>query len=326
MVLNEIRWARVTLFLAVLGVAVLFPAVLLPRPAQAQEELSKRREEAKKLADSGYDLFKKGMYVEAGELFRKADKRFHSPMFVVFIADAEDKQQHLVEAHRLLKSVVDEALAYYAPDSFRAAKKKAQERLTALEERLPRVSFVLPPGELSFRLDDKPRSRAELGAPLPIDPGGHVAVVSDGQTSAERSFTAKEGSTVTVRLPALGEGPESPGGRSWVGPGIAFGIGGAGIVIGAVSGIVFMGRAGDLKDRCPDNQCKPEDESEGDEISTLGNVSTVGWVLGGLGVAAGVVLVLLPSGDSEGEPASGEASFRPELLVGPTSLQLRARF
>jgi len=58
-------------------------------------------------------------------------------------------------------------------------------------------------------------------------------------------------------MPPEPETPEDTGGRSWVAPGIAFGIGGALLLVGAINRRRVVGRANELKDRCPDNHCAP---------------------------------------------------------------------
>ncbi len=65
---------------------------LLSFTAMAQDdELSKRRAAAQALADNAFDLMQKGLYEDAADLFRKADERFHSPVFQLFEAEAHQK-------------------------------------------------------------------------------------------------------------------------------------------------------------------------------------------------------------------------------------------
>jgi hypothetical protein len=103
--------------------------------------------------------------------------------------------------------------------------------------------------------------------------------------------------------------------------GIAYGVGGAGLIMGVITGAIFVGRADDLKARCPDDRCAPEDEEEGDAVSTLGTVSTVGFVIAGIGAVAGTVLLFTVPGDDDEEP-SNEAQVR----VGPGGVLVQGSF
>ena len=73
---------------------------------------------------------------------------------------------------------------------------------------------------------------------------------------------------------------------------VAFGVGGAALLVGAVTGILAIGKHGDLKDACPDATCPSTKQSDVDSYKTMGTISTVGFVVGGVGVAAGAILLL----------------------------------
>src|SRR5262249_49581768 len=71
---------------------------------------------------------------------------------------------------------------------------------------------------------------------------------------------------------------------------VAFGVGGAGVAIGAITGGVFVGKAGPLKARCPDARCPPDAQHDLDSTRALGNAATAGLVLGAAGLVTGAVL------------------------------------
>jgi hypothetical protein len=308
--------------------------LLVAAPARAQpsdDELAERRKEAQALADEAFDLLQQSRFEEAGKLFRKADKRFHSPVFMVFAAEAEEKQGHLLEAHRLLKAISEEELADYAPDAFRSAKAQAVERLAALGPRIPRVSVTLAGDDegATFTLDERELLRVELDAPILVDPGEHV-LAARPRTGAmiERRFSVTEGETANVEL-ELGEAPTGEGPkeedsmRYWV-PGIAFGVGAAALVVGIATGAAFIDQAGDLDERCEafggplgdPNRCPPEAEEDADDVKVLGNVSTAFFVIAGAGAVAGTLLLIL--WPSEEESAA--------LRIGPTSVGFELSF
>jgi hypothetical protein len=68
-------------------------------------------------------------------------------------------------------------------------------------------------------------------------------------------------------------------------------------------------------------------EEDGDSVAALGNVSTAMLVIGGIGLAAGVVLIVVPIGG--GDEAKGKAAMsapQVALGLGVGSLQLSGRF
>ncbi len=102
----------------------------------------------------------------------------------------------------------------------------------------------------------------------------------------------------------------------------ALSVGGAGLIVGAVTGGMFLSQYNSLKARCPANECAPSDQSTAQSVQSLGTVSTVAFVVGGVGVASGAVLWFLqrdshPSPRSpEGAPAQGASAFSVGLTPG----------
>jgi hypothetical protein len=73
----------------------------------------------------------------------------------------------------------------------------------------------------------------------------------------------------------------------------AFALGGAGIVVGSVAGIMAMTKHNKLAADCRDKHCFLEEKNDYNDYHTYGMVSTIGFVAGGVGVGAGVVLLLV---------------------------------
>ncbi|MBW2455049.1 MAG: hypothetical protein JRI68_11090 [Deltaproteobacteria bacterium] len=314
--------------------------------AQPDASIEQRKDEAKAIANSAHELMGNGLYAEAIELFKKADARFHSPVFLLFISKAEASQGHLLASREWLQTVIDEQLADYAPDAFREAKDEARRRQAKLDRQIPTVtlSVVGSAADLAeVQLDGRPVAQSDLASPMQLDPGEHQATARapDG-SSDERSFTVKAGEQTSVELVLTssidvepGPGPPPPpdpdeeGGRSWLLPGIAFGVGGAGLLMGVIAGAIFTGQAGDLKDACEhdgdgdENTCPADKEEDGDTVTMLGNVSTAGFVIAGVGIAAGVVLLLVPGDEEDEDPA---AAYEPQIHVGPTGFVIEGTF
>jgi hypothetical protein len=176
-------------------------------------------------------------------------------------------------------------------------------------------------------LDGSPVNTASLGVRRSVDPGSHVLQVSaDGMKPAEVRFDVPPGGAVDepvtlevdrsapsplapASVPAtapseqtsVSPGAEPPssapstssrGGSGTVLPWVAFGIGGAGLAAGAVTGFLAMQKHSDLANKCDRAACQLAQQGDLDSYHTIATISTAGFIVGGVGVVAGVVLML----------------------------------
>jgi len=220
----------------------------------------------------------------------------------------------------------------------------AEQRAKALSQRLSQIQINVPQGtNVRVERDGVEVGSTSLGVPVPIDPGDHTVVVTaPGYRAWQRTVTVPSGAGVTgVDVPALekeGAAPpattpapaaEPPTEKSSIGSRwpalVAAGVGVAGVAVGSVFGLKSMSKADDAKAYCrPDNSCW---DNRGlalkEDAIAAGNVSTIAFVVGGVGLAAGAVLwFTLPDG-SEGEHADA-GTLR--LGLGPGSVELGGSF
>ncbi len=293
-------------------VVVVLASVLLTSMA-----LGAPREEAVKLANRGFDLMERGEFGDAADLFEEAAKLYYSPVIALYWARAEAKSGKLVEARAVVTTIESHVLPDGAKPTWAKAMDDASIFGVELDGRIPTVVVNIDgDAEATVRLDDAPIA---VGQAMQVNPGKHVVVATDaqGDERTERfTLTEKEAHSVTIRFAAAVE-PEGPT-PSLVPPIIAYSVAGVGLVIGAVTGILFIGKASDLDESCPNEICAPENSELLDETKTLGNVATVGWVIAGIGAAVGTVLLFVPLSGDEGPVVTVEAS--------PVSASLRVRF
>ncbi len=102
----------------------------------------------------------------------------------------------------------------------------------------------------------------------------------------------------------------------WVG----VGVGAAGVALGTITGIYVAVKHGTLSSdtRCSHNTCDPSLEPEVNTYHTMRTLSTVGFIVGGIGAAAGVTL-LLTTPKSESKANVG-------LLLAPGMASVEAVF
>jgi hypothetical protein len=291
------------------------------------------RAKATQLANTAVELYGKGLYDEASELFRRADEACHNPAFVIERARARQQLGKLTEAVALARVVAAENLPPDAPAPFLQAKKDAEAIVKELEPRLGRLTVKFSDGTTSATLDGAAIDRGP--GPIAVDPGDHeiVSTRNDGKEARGR-FKVSPGETLTLAvdyetggLTSSGsDGKKSGGSKTkWIGPGIALGLGGASLLAAAVTGGIFIGKANALKDACrndgdnDEKTCPPEKQSEGNSVTALGNASTALWIIGGVGCAVGITLAIVTTRSSRDATS---ASVR----VTPTGLTFEGSF
>jgi hypothetical protein len=74
---------------------------------------------------------------------------------------------------------------------------------------------------------------------------------------------------------------------------VTAGVGAAGLVLGASTGVWLIAKHSDLKDKCPnDNDCHGQYNSDVDTFNKMRTVSVLAFAVGGVATAAGVTLLL----------------------------------
>jgi hypothetical protein len=122
---------------------------------------------------------------------------------------------------------------------------------------------------------------------------------------------------VTAIPPRETQPTDSVGGpqRTW--GWVALGVGAAGLLTGAVAGIVIMSNTS-LRNDCPHGACPSSKSGSVNTYNLLRNTSTAGFIVGGVGTAVGVTL-LLWTPKHESEP-------RMALWLGPSSAGVKGAF
>ncbi len=285
---------------------------------RAGKNVSAAKNEARPLAEKGYLRFKAGKFDEAMALFRKAEKHYHAPGHVLYIARCQRELGKLVESRDSYISIVSEQLERYAPAPFVEAQATARDELAALRKRIPQLRIVITPERQDVTLSIDGRAR-ELSKPIhELNPGQHVIRVSAGDDSVERRVRLVEGQQERVQLHlALPPPPSRP--RPLLLPAIvSFGVAGGGLVVGVATGVVSLQQVSAIDEQCVDKHCPPELEADAEQATTLGTVSTIGLVVAAAGAAAGGTMLVIDQ--------LGTAHSTAELQLLPGGGQLRWRF
>ena len=216
------------------------------------------------------------------------------------------------------------------------------ERLDELEAAQPTIVFAAKDesgrdlSEVAVVVDGRPLVGKLDGTALQIDPGSHEFTFTvAGQRPVRQTFVLREGQKghheiVLIESPSPQPAPEEPQpgvskpvGREGGGMAkqktlalAAGGVGVAGVVIGGIFGLIANSKWSEAQADCG-AACRADApaRNERSEALTAATVSTVGFVVGGVGVAAGAVLWLTAPPRASGSTSSARVRVLPS--VGP---------
>lgn len=336
--------------------------LLASSTAFAAEPTAEDKAGARAAATAGADAFEQGKWSESLDYFRRAESIIHSPVHELYMARAHVQLGQFVQARELFLEIrrenKDSATGGKFADSASADLSALEPRIPQITVQLDGAEGKDP----EITVDGRPFRAVLVGVPQPIDPGKHTFVVRAGNQEGRSEITLAEGEKQTVRLeltatsqptpvtpitPAPGaETPAvdstststSPEGEpNWmrIGSYGAFGVGAAGLAVGIIFGLTAQDKAKQADQLCVDETrspgCQGASNSVQDRVEALdreyddaATLSTIGFIAGGVGVAAGVTLFLL-SGEEEKPPADS-AKIRVQPVLGATYWGVRGTF
>lgn len=288
---------------------------------------------AQGLFDEAKRLVADGKVADACPKFLASYKLDAKPGTALNLADCYEKTGQIASAWaRYLETA---ALAQRAGQAER--EQYAREHAAALEPKLARLGVSAPsaPRGLEVLRDGAAIDLAILGVAVPVDPGKHVI---EARAPGKKAWTrtveiSGDAARVTIEIPTLEDAPVAKGPAAGAPPvedassfprkpvGLAaIGVGGAGILVGAITGGLALKKRADLAAVCnAQGHCTGQQDAI-DGYHLLGTVSTVGFVVGGALAVTGAVLVATA-------PKKGAAKqARVTPVVGPGFAGLAGRF
>jgi hypothetical protein len=191
--------------------AALCCAIVASAPtASAQEALDSAA--AREHLTQGYKLKQQGNLKDALPHLVESLRLDPKLKTIINLADCEEKLGMLVEAQSHWLMARDTA----GRESEPRIKQEAEQRLSSIQQRMPRLNILLPvgfPADARVFRDEVLLGRVSLGTLLPTNPGEHKIVVrapgrEDWKTSVKLS--ERDNQAVTVRLGAVSKTPPSP--------------------------------------------------------------------------------------------------------------------
>lgn len=316
------RWA---------GVAA---AMLLTLPAHADRDPAA----AAALFREGRDAAKKGDLATACPRFAESFRLDPAVGTLLNLADCEEKTGRIASAWQKFGQAADMLPA--GDGRAEMARKKVGE----LAPRVPKLTVRVAPGspdDTRVTKDGVELGRASWGVALPVDPGAHVVVaVAPGRAEQRFPVTLAEGKSAELVVrpgeptaappPATSSASAPPpppkatasaaGGTteaaapSRTGAYVALGVGGVGLVVGAVTGLMLRSKNATVKEQCDaEKRCTQEGADAASAGRSLKWPNVAAWGIGFAGVGVGTWLLLRPDGkkvEVGGVVAPGRAGLR----------------
>lgn len=298
-------------------------AASLVAPPLCAQSAEQNKATARDAARAGIEAYNVREYEKAADLLQRAEKLYHAPTHVLYLARAQLQLGMLVEARENYILLTREELSDKTSEAFRRAAEAAREELAALEPRVPVVTIRVegdPEGKATVTMDGKPLPPAMIGIPTRANPGKHMVkaeLAGHRAEVAELTLAEGEQGAVTLKLQATGEAdrnavasrsngqqgdnaerdPTSNGKR--VTAFSALGVGAIALGLGTWAGLRNGSKRSDADsafDACAPDCTGSERgnvESLDKEATSAGNLAIVGFSVGVVGVATGIVLFSL---------------------------------
>jgi tetratricopeptide (TPR) repeat protein len=326
-------------FFFVIGACVSLCGAALP--AWADGPTSAQKETARGQMQLGDQSFAAGDFARALDAYRSADEIMRVPTTAWAVGRTYARLGKLVEAVDALQRAKLHPKTPGEPAVFAKARARAAELDADLAPRIPTVVISVrgatPTTAITIYVDGGAVERVAARLPQRVNPGAHVIEArADGYDAAMESIEVSEAERAAVELvlkkqsekkgPGQSSSEEAPKSSdtvmivAWTG----FGVAGAGLVAGVVTGALSFTRAKDLEDRCPDGLCSEDLRSEQEDIITLANASNASFAIGGVGLAVGVGALVFAATSDDGSDAASEVRVEPVIGIG--SLGLRGSF
>jgi hypothetical protein len=282
--------------------ALLAVAVIVPKSAIAAES-ALTKAECIAASESGQDLRRTGKLRDARTEFAVClDPSCPGPI-------REDCVQHLDEIAKAMPSVVFEVTDSTGNDMPGVAITMDGQTMAGASN-APGTAVEFDPGEHLFSFE-APGFRTIEKRLVLVErvKQRREVVIMDRAAAAQMASMA---SPPTGEAPARSTRPPT---LAWV----AFGVGGAGLTLGVVAGLVAGGRHSTLEGECNNTAgtCTPAHANDLDAFHAWRTVSTVGYVVGALGIAGGATLWLTA-------PKARSSTAR--VWLGPASAGIAGRF
>ena len=317
--------------------------VLLASSVSAQTGGASNRAAAEALFNEGRKLAASGKYADACPKFEASEQLDPGLGTLLNLAECYEKIGKTASAWAEYREAIPLARA----SGSKVRQDLATERAAALESRLSMLTIRAMGGSeeasgLEIRRDGVPVQPAELGSPIPVDPGPHtIEAAAPGKQKWSSTVQVTDAARLAVEVPALtplatsaapptqapkpveapplDQGVHSRSASTQRTAAIVVGaVGVVGVGIGAVFGLGASSKWSDAKSKCTDYPfgCSQDALDAKSSAQSKASVATVAFIVGGAAIAGAAVL-WFTAGPSQEQVAIG---------VGPGAAFVRGSF
>jgi hypothetical protein len=296
---------------AALALAVCLASVSWVVPGHALDGAT--RSTLRQMSADGVTAYQAADYDTALEKLNRAWGILQTAPLGLWSGRALEKTGRLVEAsERYLAAVRAPVDAGGDLAAQEAARKEADEAYHAIKPRIPTLTVYIEgsePVEIELTVGGRAILVDFIGELLAVDPGEVVVVGARGNQVQNAKVSVVEGQAGTVTLtfdpdaepqPDATEPQPTPADEGSTSTGPAWqkvagwtgvGLGGAGLVLGGVTGGILFSKWSELDCGQTSQMCNANADETGN-LNTLRTVSTIGFIAGGVLAAVGVTLLV----------------------------------
>jgi hypothetical protein len=305
------------------GVAAVMTAVLFAAPRAFADPSPADRETARTMMTEGRELRDKGDMKAALQRFKTADSIMHVPTTGLEVAKSQIALGLLLEARDTIAGIRKDPQSPNDPQPFNDARAKAEDLDSQVEGKIPSLTITVggaADGESPVvSIDGASIPPSVIGLPRKVNPGHHTITAKGQAGEATQEVDVSEGEKKQVQLVLASGEPTpqpndqsaapkettSPDNRSHSPTTLTYvtgGVGAAGLLFGAITGVLSLSDASTVKGECPGKVCTTSKaQSDLSSANMMATLSDVGFIAGivGAGVAVATLIIGHDSGPAE---------------------------
>jgi hypothetical protein len=297
----------------------------------------KDRMEAQKLGVEAKRAAIQKDHKTAAKKFKKADELVPAPSFKLELAKQLVELGDLVQASEVLQTCMDQGPIQQWIE--KRAQTQCIELASKLDDRIPRLHIdVFKPSadQVTIKVDGEEYDPAE--GELRFNPGEYeIVATAQGYKTFTQTVKLDEGANKSIEISLKGgpvakkkveEKEDDDGGLSPVPAYVAWGLGAVGIGVGIGFGVAAIQTTNEVLDvyGCEDNECPPEAEEDIAVAQLNGNLSTAGFIVGGVGLVGGTILFIVSVTGGSDEEDNGDSAVEVMPIVGPGFVGASGKF
>jgi len=208
-------------------------------------------------------------------------------------------------------------------------RERVNKDLTELRGRVGKLTIHVDVAGADVFVDDQLVGKAPLAAAIVVSTGARkvtARVAGRPEVAQTIEIAAGDDSKLELHVPeatTTTTSKEAPLRTTWTvstWTWVGAGVGAVGLGVGAAFGLVALGNKSDLDAVCQAKHCDVTQQGKIDSLNRNATISTIGFIVGGVGAGITIYGLLNPNVKSERAPATGGVTVHPWIGVGSAGL------